>query len=193
MPSTPLFDPERFFVERTPSFLGAAGIVYAIGVVSVASGVPLFEQAVGSELSPVSIVAAVLLGGAVGAVGIWAVFTAVVYVLSGLLGGSGSLARTAANVGWGQLPGLLASACTTGGVWLLYLTGGLPTLTPTHAQLPLWLVLFQVTTNAVGYLWIGYLFAYGIREARNLPLRRAAAVAGIVSVGAVAFSLGSLL
>ncbi|MDS0295682.1 YIP1 family protein [Halogeometricum luteum] len=193
MPSTPLFDPERFFAERTPSLLGAAAVVYAIGVVSVASGVPLFEQAVGSDASAGLVVVAVLLGGAVGAAGIWALFTAVVYVLSGLLGGSGSLARTAANVGWGQLPNLLASAVATGAIWFLYLTGGLPSITPTHGQLPLWVVLLQVTANVAGYLWVGYLFAYGIREARNLTLRRAAVVAGVVSVGSIVFSLSSLL
>jgi hypothetical protein len=52
----------------------------------------------------------------------------------------------------------------------------------TQMQPPSWLLLFNVLTGVIGYVWIGYLLTYAIRDARNLDIRRSAGVAGIVII-----------
>jgi hypothetical protein len=120
------------------------------------------------------------MGGLIGAAGIWATSTIAVYLLTAVAGGSGSVTRVAANIGWAALPLLLVNTISTATIWGLALFGDLPTVTPTQMELPQWLLLFNTATGIIGYLWIGYLLTYAIYDARNLAVRRAALVAGII-------------
>lgn len=192
MLSTPLFAPRHFFARRTPSLAGAAIILYLTEVVAVTSGAPFVNQASGFDLSLVEITAAVLIGGGIGAAGIWAGATVLVYLLSQAVGGSGSVARTAANIGWAALPLLIVNSISTATVLVLYFLGGLPAITSPDA-IPFWLVAFNALTGLVGYLWIGYLLTYAIHDARNLDIRRAGLVAGLVITIPIGYSLSLLL
>ena len=192
MPSTPLFAPREFFATRTPSLLGAAAILYLTGVVSVTSGVPFVQQTTGLDLSLGAALAAVLLGGALGAVGIWVVATALVYLVSQALGGSGSVTRTAANVGWAAFPLLVVNSVSTATVLALWATGRLPTVVSSDAM-PFWLVAFNGLTGLVGYLWIGYLLTYAVHDARGLAVGRAGLVSGLVVTVPLLYSVSLLL
>lgn len=119
--------------------------------------------------------------------------TVAVYVLSAVAGGSGSLSRVAANIGWALLPLLLVNTLTTITTWMLALFGGLPTLDPTQLQLPFWLRLSNTVIGVAGYLWIGYLLTYAIHDARNLAVRRSAVIAGILVLVPLLNALSSLL
>lgn len=165
MPSTPLFDPRRFFARRTPSLAGAAGILYLTGIVAVTSGAPFLDRASGLDLSIGVLPVAVLIGGGLGASGIWVAATVLVYLLSQAVGGSGSITRTAANVGWAALPLLVVNSVSTATVLVLFFTGSLPPVNAPDAM-PFWLVGFNAVTGLVGYLWIGYLLTYAIFDAR---------------------------
>lgn len=188
MPSTPLRSPREFFSQRTPSLSSAAIILYVIGVIAVSSGVPSLDQVTSVETSPGLALFAVLLGGAFGAAGIWAVYTIVIYLTTAVVGGSGTFKQTAANVGWGLLPLLFVNTISSVVVWLLYIVGEAPTITPTHVQLPLWLDAINGVINTVGYIWIGYIFVYAIHDARNVSIRRAAVIAGLISLISVIYS-----
>lgn len=80
MPSTPLFNPQDFFAQRTPSLTGGAVILYVIGIVAVASAVPFADQFASIEFSPSLLIISVLVGGGIGAIAIWAVSTMLVYI-----------------------------------------------------------------------------------------------------------------
>jgi hypothetical protein len=60
---------------------------------------------------------------------IWAVSTVLVSVLAQALGGSGSVTRTAANVGWATLPLLIVNSVSAAMVLVLCVTGRLPAIT----------------------------------------------------------------
>lgn len=192
MPSTPLFAPRQFFVQRTPSLVSAAVILYLTGVVAVTSGAPFVNQASGFDLPLAVITVAVLIGGGIGAAGIWVGSTVLVYLLSQAVGGSGSVTRTAANVGWAALPLLVVNTVSTATVLVLYFTGRLPAITAPEAM-PFWLVAFNALTGLVGYLWIGYLLTFAIHDARDLGVRRAGLVAGLVITIPIGYSLSLLL
>jgi len=192
MPSTPLFAPRQFFVQRTPSLASAALILYLTGVVAVTSGAPFVDQASGFELPLAVILVAVLIGGGIGAAGIWVGSTVLVYLLSQAVGGSGSVTRTAANVGWAALPLLIVNGVSTTTVLVLYFFGGLPSITSPEAM-PFWLVAFNALTGLLGYLWIGYLLTFAIRDARDINVRRAGLVAGLVIAIPIGYSLSLLL
>jgi hypothetical protein len=187
-----VFAPRQFFVPRTPSLASAALIFYSAGVVAVTSGAPFVNQASGFDLSLVEITAAVLIGGGIGAAGIWAGATVLVYLLSQAVGGSGSVARTAANIGWAALPLLIVNSISTATVLVLYFLGGLSSITAPEAM-PFWLVALNALTGLLGYLWIGYLLTYAIQDARNLTVRRAGLVAGLVITIPIGYSLSLLL
>jgi hypothetical protein len=191
MPSTPLFAPRQFFAQRTPSLIGAAAIFYLTGVVAVTSGAPFVNQASGFELPLAVILVAVLIGGGIGAAGIWMGSTVLVYLLSQAAGGSGSVTRTAANIGWAALPLLIVNSISTATVLALYFLGGLPSITSPEAM-PFWLVALNALTGLVGYLWIGYLLTYAIHDARDLDVRRAGLVAGLVITIPIGYSLSLL-
>lgn len=180
MPSTPLFKPRAFFEERTPSLLGAAVILYAAGIFAVSTGAPYVGQLTDVDPSPRMLVIGVLVGGAVGAAGIWITFTVIVYLVTAVVGGSGPLRKTAANVGWGLLPLLIVNALYGLIVWSLFAGGQLPMISPATLQEPLWLRLVNVTTSVIGYIWIGWLLTYAIHDARNVSVRRAGAIAGVI-------------
>lgn len=192
MPSTPLCAPRRFFARRTPSLLGAAVILYLTGVVSVASAVPFVTQTSAFGFSAGATLVAVLLGGAFGAAGIWVVSTLLVYLVSQAVGGSGSVGRTAAIVGWAALPLLVVNSVSTATVWLLHVTGRLPAIT-SPAAMPSWLVAFNAVTGLVGYLWIGHLLTYAIHDARDLGVRRSRLVAGLVIAIPILYSVSLLV
>jgi hypothetical protein len=192
MPSTPLFAPRQFFVQRTPSLISAAVILYLTGVVAVTSGAPFVNQASGFELPLAVILVAVLIGGGIGAAGIWMGSTVLVYLLSQAAGGSGSVTRTAANIGWAALPLLIVNSISTATVLVLYFIGGLPPITAPETM-PFWLVAFNALTGLVGYLWIGYLLTYAIHDARDLDVRRAGLIAGLVITIPIGYSLSLLL
>ncbi|AFK19883.1 hypothetical protein E6P09_00720 [Haloferax mediterranei ATCC 33500] len=193
MPSTPLFAPREFFEQHTPSFAGAVLILYLTGVVAVASGLPFLSQFSDADFSVGIQVVAVLLGGGIGAAGIWVVSTALVYILSRVAGGVGSVTSTVVTVGWVALPLLLVNTISTATVWVLHLTGGLPTTTPTQTQLPEWLVLLNTVTGFVGYLWIGYILTYAIHDVHDLTVRRAAAISGVVILVPLLSSISTLV
>lgn len=138
------------------------------------------------------ILVAVLIGGGIGAAGIWVGATVLVYLLSQAVGGSGSVTRTAANVGWATLPLLIVNSVSTATVLVLYFFGGLPTITAPETM-PFWLVAFNALTGLVGYLWIGYLLTFAIQDARDLDIRRAGLVAGLVITIPIGYSLSLLL
>jgi hypothetical protein len=192
MPSTPLFAPREFFATRTPSLLGAAVILALTGVVSVTSGVPFVQQTTGLDLSLGAALAAVLVGGGIGAAGIWVVATALVYLLSQALGGTGSVTRTAAAVGWAALPLLVVNSVSTAAVLVLAATGTLPAITSPNAM-PGWLVAVNVLTGLVGYLWIGHLLAYAVHGVHDLAVGRARVVAGLVVTVPLLYSVSLLL
>ncbi|WP_380678255.1 YIP1 family protein [Salinigranum sp. GCM10025319] len=192
MPSTPLFAPRRFFAQRTPSLFGAAVILYLTGVVSVASGIPFVTQTNGFSFSIGAMLVALLLGGAFGAAGIWVVSTVLVYLLSQAAGGSGSVARTAANVGWAAFPLLVVNSLSTATVLVLFFTDRLPAITVPGAM-PTWLVVLNALTGLAGYLWIGHLLTYAISDARDLDVRRARVVAGLVIAIPILYSVSLLL
>lgn len=181
MPSTPLFAPDEFFAQRSPSLAGAAIILLFTGVVAVASAVPYADQ-LPFEVTPEVLLFSVLIGGLIGSAAIWVVSTVAVYLLTAIAGGTGSIARTAANIGWASLPLLLLNTTSTLTLWVLAFTGNAPPITMTQMQLPSWLLLFNAVTGLIGYVWLGYLLTYAIRDARNLNIRRSACVAGIVII-----------
>lgn len=193
MPSTPLFNPRGFFEKRTPSLAGAALILYATGVVAVASAAPFVNQFSAIDLSTSMLIVSVLIGGGVGTVGIWTVSTVLVYLLSSVAGGSGPVTQTAVNIGWAALPLLFVNTISTAMMWLLHFVGELPTFTPTQAQLPFWFVLVNTTIGVLGYLWIGYLLTYAVHDARDLAVRRAAPIAGFVVLIPIANAVVNLL
>jgi len=193
MPSTPLVRPREFFEERTPSLIGAAIILYAAGVFAVSTGAPFVGQLTDLELSTQMLIIGVLFGGAVGAAGIWITYTVVVYLATAVIGGSGSLARTAAYVGWGLLPLLIANAVYSLVVWSLYASGQLPTISLATQQEPFWLQLVNVATGVVGYVWIGWLLTYAIHEARNVSVRHAGVIVGIIVVASIIFQISSVV
>lgn len=193
MPSTPLFAPQEFFSQRSASLGGAVVILILTGVVAVASAVPFLDQFSQIEFTPGLIAFSVIVGGLIGAAGIWTVSTVAVYVLSALAGGSGSLARVAANVGWALLPLLLVNTITTIASWLLALFGGFSPMNPAQLQLPLWLRLANGGIGVIGYLWIGYLLTYAIQDARRLTVRRSAVIAGIIVLPLFLNTLSTLL
>jgi hypothetical protein len=180
VPSTPLFSPQNFFTQRAPSVVSAAVILYATGVVAVASAAPFVNQFVTVEFSMGLLIFSVLVGGALGTIGIWVVSTVLVYLLSLIAGGSGSVRRTAANIGWASLPLLFVNTITTAIIWVLHLIGVFSGLSP--AQFPLWLLLFNTAVSILGYFWIGYLLTYAVHDARNLPIRRATLIAGLIVI-----------
>ena len=182
MPSTPLFAPREFFAHRSPSLTSAAIILLLAGIVAVASAAPYVDQFSPIEFSIGLLTFSILMGGLIGAAGIWATSTIAVYLLTAVAGGSGSVTRVAANVGWAALPLLLVNTISTVTIWALALVGYLPTVTPTQMQLPQWLLLFNTATGIISYLWIGPLLTYAIHDARNLAVRRAAFVAGVIVV-----------
>ena len=192
MPSTPLFAPRQFFVRRTPSLAGAAVILYLTGVVAVTSGAPFVNQASTLDLSLEVILVAILIGGGIGAAGIWVASTVLVYLLSQAVGGSGSVTRTAADVGWAALPLLVVNSISTATVLALSVTGRLPAITSPETM-PFWLVAFNALTGLLGYLWIGYLLTYAIQDARDIDVRRAGLVAGLVITIPIGYSLSLLL
>lgn len=104
------------------------------------------------EFSIGLLVFSILMGGLIGAAGIWATSTSAVYLLTAVAGGPGSVTRVAANIGWAALPLLLVNAISTVTIWALALFGYLPTVTPTQMQLPQWLLLFNTATGIIGYL-----------------------------------------
>lgn len=168
-------------------------ILLLTGIVAVASAVPYVDQFSPVEFTTEMLVFSVLFGGLLGAVTIWVASTTIVYVLSALAGGSGPLSRVAANIGWALLPLLLMNAVKTTSSWILALVGGPATVTPTQMQLPFWMVAFNAIVGVAGYLWIGYLLTYAIRDARNLAVWRSALIAGLVVLVPVLNSLTSLL
>mgnify|MGYP006272953439 CR=1 FL=1 len=193
MPSTPLFAPDEFFTQQSPSLASAAIILLLTGVVAVASAAPYVDQVTPIEFSTGMLVFSILLGGFIGAAGIWTVSTIAVYLLTAVTGGSGSLTRVAANIGWASLPLLLINAISTATVWGLAFFGNLPTVTLTQMQLPRWLLLFNTVIGVIGYLWIGYLLTYAIHDARKLDVRRSAIVAGIIVVIPILNAVANLL
>lgn len=67
MPSTPLFDPNAFFSQRSPSLAGAVVILILTGIIAVASAVPFLDQFSQIEFTPGLIVFSVVVGGLIGA------------------------------------------------------------------------------------------------------------------------------
>lgn len=74
-------------------------------------------------------------------------------------------------------------------ILLLYAVGE----APTNVQLPLWLTVVHGVINTAGYIWSGYIFVYAIHDARNVSIRRATAIAGLISLISVLYSFFSLL
>jgi hypothetical protein len=192
MPSTPVFAPGQFFVRRTPSLAGAAIILYLTGVVAVTSGAPFVNQTSGFDLPLEVILVAVLIDGGTGAAGIWAASTVLVYLLSQAAGGSGSVTRTAANVGWAALPLLVVNSISTATVLVLYATGQLLAITSPEAM-PFWLIAFNALACLIGYLWICYLLTYAIHDAHDIDVRRAGLAAELVITIPIGYSLSLLL
>lgn len=193
MPSTPLFAPGEFFTQRTPSLLSAGIILLLTGIVAVASAAPYINQISSIEFSTGTLIVSVLIGGAIGAAGIWTVGTVAVYLLTAVAGGSGSVVRIAANVGWSSLPLLLVNTISTVIIWALALSGELSMVTPPEIQFPLWLRVFNAVVGGVGYLWIGYILTYGIHNARSLAVRKSAIIAGTVVFIPILSNVFSLL
>ena len=152
MPSTPLFAPREFFTQRSPSLAGAVIILLLTGIVAVASAAPYVDQFSPIEFSLSLLIFSILLGGAIGAAGIWTVSTVAVYLLTAVAGGSGSLSQVATNIGWASLPLLLMNSISTATIWALALFRTLPAMTPTQMQLPRWLLVFNAITGVIGYL-----------------------------------------
>lgn len=193
MPSTPLFAPQEFYAQRSPSLTGAAIILLVTGIVAVASAAPYADQFTPGEFSIGLLMFSILFGGFVGAAGIWTGSTLAVYLLTAIAGGSGSLTRVAANIGWASLPLLLVNAILTITIWSLAFVGNLPMMTQTQMQLPQWLLLFNTSIGIIGYLWIGYLLTYAIHDARDLDVRHSAIVAGVIIVIPVLNAVATLL
>lgn len=193
MPSTPLFAPGEFFAERTPSLPRAAAVLYLAGVAAVSTGAPYVGRTTGLGLSTRQVVVGVLIGGGVGAATVWVSATVVVYLATAVVGGSGSFWRTASYVGWGFLPLFLGNVLYGAVVWTLYATGQLPAVDPATLQEPLWLGLLNVATSVVVAAWIGYLLTYAIHEARDVAIRHAVVIAGVLVLVNVALSLYSIV
>ncbi|MFC6941252.1 YIP1 family protein [Salinirubellus sp. GCM10025818] len=193
MPSTPLFAPGEFFTRRSPSLASAAIIVLFAGIVAVASAAPYVDQFSSIEFSVELLVFSILFGGLLGAAGVRTVSTVAVYLLTAVAGGSGSLTRVAANIGWALLPLLLVNTITTATIWAVALFGSLPTVTPAQMQLPRWLLLFNTVTGVIWYLWIGYLLTYAIHDARSLTVRRSVLIAGVLVVPPILNAVSNLL
>lgn len=193
MPSTPLFAPREFYAQRSPSLTGAAIILLLTGIVAVASAAPYANQFTSAEISIGLLVFSISLGGVIGGACIWTVATIAVYLLTAVAGGSGSLTRVAANIGWASLPLLLVNAIVTITIWGLAFFGNLPMMTQAQMQLPQWLLLFNTVISTIGYLWIGYLLAYAIHDARDLDVRHSAIVAGVIIVIPVLNAVATLL
>lgn len=180
MPSTPLFGPGEFFAQRSPSLASASIILLFTGVVAVASAAPYVDQVTSVEITTETLVISILLGGLIGAAGIWIVSTVIVYLLTAIVGGNGSITQTAANIGWALLPLLFVNTISTITLWSVAFTGNSPSMTVTQMQLPPWLLLFNTVVGLIGYVWVGYILTYAIKHARNIDIRRSAGVAGIV-------------
>ena len=180
MPSTPLFAPEEFFTQRTPSLLSAGMILLLAGIVAVASAAPYINQVSSIEFSTGTLIVSVLIGGAIGAAGIWIVGTVAVYLLTAVAGGSGSVVRVAANVGWSSLPLLLVNTISTVIIWALALSGELSMVTPPEIQFPSWLRVFSAVLCCFGFLRNRYNPTYGIHHARRLPVRKSGINAGTI-------------
>lgn len=165
--------------------------MYLAGVFAVSTGASYLGQVTDVNPSTTTIIIGVLIGGAVGAAGIWVTYTVVVYLATAVVGGSGTISRAAANVGWGLLPLFVVNACYSVFVWTLYLSGLLPTISPTTMQAPIWLRLLNMATTVLGFLWIGYVLTYAIEDARNVSRKHATIIAGLVAAGGILVSVAS--
>lgn len=171
MVRTPLFDPDAFFREREVGLGGAALVVLAVGVASIAGGVPVAREAY-PEASAAALAAAVLLGGLVGGTVAWVVATALVHLVSAPFGGEGAFDRTLAYVGWGFLPGAFAGLLTATAAFAA--VGAPPAL---------------LLAAEVGFgLWQGYIWTYAAVHARRVDRAAALAAAAVSVAGSVALA-----
>lgn len=110
------------------------------------------------------------------------IYIIIVYFATAIFGGAGSVRQTAANVGWCLLPLLFANIAIAVLIRLLYVGRELPTISPTHSQLPPWLFAFQGILNIAGTIWTGYILVFAIQDTRKVSVRRAAVIAGFITV-----------
>lgn len=194
MPSTPLFSPQKFFSQREFSLGTATGVLLLGSIIAVASAAPYASQVLPGGSSIGLLVLSIVLGGAIGAMGILVIATLIIYLLASTVGGTGSLTDTAAAVGWASLPLLLLNTVGTAITWTLSFLGQLPPLTAADPlALPTWLLVFNAIVGILTYIWIGYLLTYAISTVWSLPVRRSALVAGTVVLLPVLNSLTMLL
>lgn len=181
-------DPDGFFRRDPKDWEGLripAAIVLAAGILGAFSAFlvsqtmlkifPADMQAVSGLVTGFG-VAGALIGVFVG----WAVYTAVLHVISMIFMGKGKFARTLAAVGYGFLPTAIASAIDLLLYW--YSLPGLPvaparditdlqsaTLALTHSPV------FQMTSiiGIIFLLWSGSIWVFGIRYSREISLRHA--------------------
>lgn len=188
MPSTPLLDPRAFFAERNPSLRGPAAILFFAGLAPVSTGAIATGRFGPVDVTGWLLLLAVLVGAAIGAAVIWAVYAVGVFLATAVAGGTGSFTRTAANVGWSLLPLLVGNVITSLARWGVYLSGRLSG--EESVRFPPWLDGLSLVAAVVCYLWIGYLLVYAIEDARDVSVQRATVIAAVVALVSVLVSVG---
>jgi hypothetical protein len=120
-------------------------------------------------------------GGFLGVVIVWPIYTAVFYGLSALFGGEGSFKRSLEFVGYGYIPALFNSIF---GLYVInQISTSLQAFSADPAQMAQILTndpMMQVATlvGIIFQLWSANIWIFGLKNARNLNLRGA-----LISVG----------
>ncbi|APH39682.1 YIP1 family protein [Methanohalophilus halophilus] len=162
-----------FFIVILNALLGAiSGYIMVKAILSSA--------AVGVGFASIGAIGGAL-GGFLGVLIVWPIYTAVFYGLSALFGGEGSFKRSLEFVGYGYIPALLNSIF---GLYVInQISASLQATAADPAQMAQMLSndpLMQVATlvGIIFQLWSANIWIFGLKNARNLNLRGA-----LISVG----------
>jgi hypothetical protein len=189
-----VFNPQRFFSERMAeeeSLRIPLMIVLIIGIIGSVSAIlvsNLTVQLLPAEAAQFGSIVVVIggIGAVLGTFFMWLIWTVAFFILSSLLGGSGTFRRTLEFVGYGmlpQVPGGIISAI----LFYVYLSGiSVPPVSdPQQIQevitglLTAPMMQFAVLVGILFLLWSANLWIFGMKEGRRLSIRNAVITVGV--------------
>jgi hypothetical protein len=203
-----VFNPQRFFSEKMTeeeSLRTPLVIVLLIGIIGGISALfvsgltlqllPPEAQSFGSVIQIISVA-----GGILGAFVMWLVWTVAFFIISSILGGSGTFRRTLEFVGYGSFPQIFGGIIS-GIIFYYYLSGiTVPAVTdPQQIQevitglLTAPMMQFAILVGILFILWSANLWIFGMMEGRRLSMKNAIITVGVPVVIYLVYSAINLV
>lgn len=195
--------PASFFrtESRDPGLLQPALVVGAIAVVGVIGSIPTILAVFEALPAGAGVFAAVgfAIGGVFGLITpfiTWLIVAVLFFIGTLVVGGDGSFRDLFALVGWGFAPRVIASV--VGAIVSFVFVSGTDFSDPQQASQLSQMVatstigLVSQGVSVVTYLWAGWIWTHAVANARDVSVRKAGLVVGVVVLLAILVNVASV-